>query len=120
MKGITLGTYTRWRTAHGYAAPSKTDLRNITDEEVSAIYEAYFWKATGCEMLNWPLSLAHFDASVNSGPGNSERFLAAGGGFDGYMAARIDFLTRTSTLWWNTFGRGVLRRCADLLKAGAK
>jgi lysozyme family protein len=120
MHGITLATYTAWRAAHGYAAPSKAALREISDEEVQEIYWNEFWKTSGCEMLEWPLSLAHFDGTVNSGLGNSEKWLNSTHSFDGYMAARIDFLTRTNDTWWATFARGVVRRCADLIKKAAE
>jgi lysozyme family protein len=117
MHGITLATYTAWRAAHGYAAPSKAALREITDEEVEAIYYRQYWQAAGCEMLEWPLSLAQFDAAVNTGVGQANKFLEATHNFDGYMAARIDWYTRLKT--WPTFSAGWMRRCADLLKEAA-
>lgn len=120
MKGITLATYTAWRKKQGMSVPTKTDLRNITDDEVEQIYYGNYWLVSGADKQAWPLSLANFDAAVNSGPGNAGNFLKAGGGFDGFMSARIDFLTRTSEVFWGEFGRGVLRRCADLLKEGSK
>lgn len=115
MKGITLGTYTRWRTAHGYAPPSKAALREITDAEVEAIYKAYYWDAAGCAMLAWPLCLAHFDAATNCGPGQAAMFLAkAGSDFDIYMTTRENWYR--SLKQFPIYGRGWLNRCAALRK----
>jgi lysozyme family protein len=49
-------------------------LREITDEEVAAIYKAYYWDAADCEMLDWPLNLAVMDLAVNGGPGNVDTY----------------------------------------------
>lgn len=117
MHGITLATYTAWRRAHGYDVPSKAALKEITAAEVQAIYWYEYWQASGCEMLQWPLALAHFDAAVNTGVGQAATFLNSTHNFDGYMAARIDWYTRLKT--WPTFGAGWTRRCADLLKEAA-
>jgi lysozyme family protein len=118
MHGITLGTYTRWRAAHGWAAPSKAALREITDAEVEAIYRAYYWDAAGCEMLLWPLNLAHFDLAVNAGRGiAAEALRYAGSSFERYMDWR--------EAWYKTlpkfpiFGQGWLNRCKDLRKEAA-
>jgi lysozyme family protein len=118
MHGITLGTYTRWRAAHGWAAPSKAALREITDAEVEAIYRAYYWDAAGCEMLLWPLNLAHFDLAVNAGPGiAAEALRYAGSSFERYMDWR--------EAWYKTlpkfpiFGAGWINRCKDLRKEAA-
>jgi uncharacterized protein YgiM (DUF1202 family) len=65
MKGITIGTYTRWRAAHGQAAPTKAQLRAISDDEVSAIYKAWYWEESGADTMAWPMCLAHFDLAAN-------------------------------------------------------
>lgn len=115
MKGITLGTYTRWRAAHGYAPPSKGALRDITDAEVAAIYRAYYWDAAGCEKLAWPLNLAHFDLAVNAGPGvATEALRYAGSDFEKYMDWRVGWYKTLAK--FPVFGQGWLRRCAALRK----
>lgn len=118
MHGITLATFTAWRAAQYQPAPTKAELKAISDDEVTAIYWYWYWLKAGCDTLAWPLSLAHMDAAVNTGVGQAAKFLAMPGGFLGYMAARIDWYTRLKT--WPTFGAGWTRRCADLLKEAAK
>jgi len=118
MHGITIGTYTAWRAAHGWAPPSEGALREITDEEVAAIYKAYYWDATDCEMLAWPLNLANFDFAVNAGPGVAEQALAyAGSNFDKYMRFRETWYR--SLKQFPEFGAGWLARCAALRKEAA-
>ena len=118
MHGITLGTYTRWRAAHGYAPPSKAALREITDEEVAAIYKAYYWDAADCEMLDWPLNLAVMDLAVNGGPGvAAEALRYAGSNFDKYMTWRENWYRTLKE--FPTFGAGWLNRCKALRKEAA-
>ena len=74
--------------------------------------------ASGANNIEWPLDLAHFDAAVNSGVGQAATFLAASqGDFAEYMGLRVAWYTSLSN--WETFGRGWIRRCADVLKAAA-
>jgi hypothetical protein len=115
MKGITLGTYVRWCADQRRPEPTKDDLRTITDDEVQQIYLGDYWLKSGADKLAWPLQLAHFDAAVNSGVGQAAKLLASSGGdFQEYMGQRITWYTNISN--WETFGRGWIRRCADVLK----
>ncbi len=115
MHGITLATYTAWRAAHGYAAPSKAALREITDAEVQEIYYRQYWQAAGCEMLEWPLNAVHFDSAVNCGVGRANHFLSASRDDVGiYVALRRVFYRSLKT--FPVFGAGWMRRCDDLLK----
>ena len=115
MKGITIGAYTRWRAAQGLEEPTNDDLRAITDDEVEQIYLGDYWLASGADKLKWPVSLAHFDAAVNSGVGQAATFLAqSGGDFNEYMGQRVTWYTNLGK--WDLFGKGWTRRCADVLK----
>ena len=119
MKGITIGTYTRWRKAHGQDAPTKAELRAISDAEVYAIYKAWYWEESGADEMAWPMCLAHFDLAVNGGPGRAAQALAAvGPNFDAYMAWRIAWYKTLSG--FPTFGKAWLNRCNDLIKEAAK
>lgn len=117
MRGITISTYARWRNEQGLSAPTKDDLRAITDAEVEAIYWAYYWLASGADKMAWPMALAHFDLAVNGGVGRAAEALKAAPTFLPYMAWRLAWYTRISG--WPTFGAGWVRRCADLLKEAA-
>jgi len=63
--GVTQAAYDRYRTSIGQ--PTQP-VKEITDAEVAAIYERDYWRASHCDSLPWPASLAHFDAAVNHGP----------------------------------------------------
>lgn len=114
MKGITIGTYRRWRDAQGQPPPTKAELRAITDEEVNRIYFEWYWKASGSDKLPWPLALANFDTSVNAGPGKAAEMLAkSGGDFQAYVAHLLIWYTTLED--FEHFGRAWTRRRAELL-----
>lgn len=118
MRGITLGTYTRWRKEHGQPAPTKAELKSISDSEVEQIYKAYFWLESGADKLAWPVCAAHFDLAVNGGVGRAEQAMnEAGPDFIKLLAWRMEWYTRISG--WGDNGAGWIRRCAALLKLGA-
>jgi lysozyme family protein len=70
--GITQATYDAWREGTGQ---TKRSVSEVTAEEVQAIYHKEYWLAARCDSLPWPLSLAHFDASVNHGPETAWRIM---------------------------------------------
>jgi len=113
-KGITIGTFTRWREAKGLPTPTKEDLRNITDAETDEIYRKWYWEASGSDKLPWPLALAHFDTAVNAGPGRAKEMLdKSGGSFDAYVGNLLKWYATLGS--FDTFGRGWTNRRADLL-----
>jgi len=99
-KGITQATYTAWLGPEG-----PKDVRNISDAAVADIYKTRYWLAAQCHRLPWPLSLAHFDASVNHGVGRAIKLLqdAAGATPDGVWGpeteAKAGPLTVDAQLW---------------------
>ncbi len=136
MKGVTLRTYAAWRKLHGQPEPTKTDLKVITDDEVSAIFKAQYWDAARCDLLPLGVDYAVFDFAINSGPARAvmvmqdlvgvtadgvvgTRTLAAitenaadardlADLIDGYQDARLVFMRSLKT--WKTFGKGWERR----------
>lgn len=134
MRGITLATYTQWRLQQGRKKPTKEDLRNISDEEVQAIYRAGYWGKCRCDELPAGLALLVFDMAVNAGPARAVRLLQATVGevqdgiigprtvaaaatsyaagpsalFAEYSARRAHYYGGLST--FRTFGLGWLRR----------
>lgn len=81
-KGITQKAYDAWRTRHGLP---HADVKQITDADVRAIYEADYWLPPRCDLLSEPLTLVQFDTAVNMGTGRAVRFLqtAVGCSVDG-------------------------------------
>lgn len=114
--GITQGTYDKFRD--GTKAPRQS-VRSILPEEVHHIYLTRYWLANKCDTLPAPLALMHFDACVNHGPKWANGFLErSGGDWRLYLAERIAFFCNLTT--FNTFGRGWMRRCADIQKEAIK
>ena len=75
MKGVTLGTYRAYRQRHGMPAPTKADLRAITDSEVRAIFKEGYWDEARCDDLPAGLDYAVFDFAINSGAARAVRVL---------------------------------------------
>jgi lysozyme family protein len=116
------------------------DIKALTLADAKAIYKRDYWDRAQCDKLPTGLAFDVFDTAVNSGIGQSIRFLqrAAGVADDGIMGAitlaniqrddaealqarfngqRLDFMTRLST--WENFGKGWSRRIAsNLMKVG--
>jgi lysozyme family protein len=117
------------------------DIKSLNMQEAKDIYERDFWKGCGCDVLQDPIALQVFDASLNNGPGNASRFLqrALGVADDGHIgpitrkvlataephilaikfdAERLLFFTKLST--WPTFGAGWANRIAFNLEVVSK
>ena len=116
------------------------DLKNLTLERSKEIYKRDFWDRAQCDKLPAALAFQVFDAAVNSGIGQSIRFLqrAVGVADDGQLgpltiaaiqrreapemialfnAERLEFMTKLSV--WDQFSRGWCRRIAANLKEAA-
>lgn len=71
MKGITISVYSNWLGREA----TKTELRNISDSTVAAIYKKNYWDKIWGDRLPAGVDYVTFDFAVNSGPGRSVRFL---------------------------------------------
>lgn len=112
------------------------DMRELPMPQAKEIYRTEYWARVRADELPPALRYAVFDAAVNSGNGQSIRWLqrALGVRDDGILgpvtvaaanaanplslrsrvvALRLHFLTTLPT--WNSFGRGWTRRCCDIL-----
>jgi len=115
----------------------QVDIKNLTLADAKAIYKRDYWDRAQCDQLPSQLSYLVFDAAVNSGIGQSIRFLqrAVGVADDGsigpitlsaikrldaeslcarFLGQRLEFMTKLST--FDVFGKGWARRVADQLK----
>lgn len=81
-RGVTQRVYDDWRIRQGVPA---RDVRQITDDEVQAIYETNYWLPPRCDLLQQQLDLVQFDTAVNMGVSRAVRMLqeALGCGVDG-------------------------------------
>ena len=115
----------------------QVDIKNLTLQGAKEIYKRDYWDRAQCDKLPTALAYLIFDAAVNSGIGQSIRFLqrALGVADDGVMGPltiasiqrvdaesvcarfigqRLEFMTKLSV--WDVYGKGWARRLADQLK----
>ena len=113
------------------------DIKALTLADAKQLYKRDYWDRAQCDQLPSQLSYLVFDAAVNSGIGQSIRFLqrAVGVADDGaigpitlsatkrmdteslcarFLGQRLDIMTKLST--WDVYGKGWSRRIADQLK----
>jgi lysozyme family protein len=140
-KGITQRVYDSYRKGKRLATRS---VKAITSEEVAAIYDRQYWDAVKGDQLPAGVDYVVFDGAVNSGPGQSIKWLqrALGplytGRVDGILGLgtlaalkavnnhdslidricnqRLAFLRALKT--WRTFGGGWSRRVAEVRLIG--
>ncbi len=81
-RGVTQKTYDRFRKDSGL---STRDVKNITSDEVKAVYRTMYWGAAKCGVLPAPLDLYVFDGAIQHGPARAIKILQAvlGVGSDG-------------------------------------
>lgn len=77
--GVTQATDDAWRKAHGLPTH---DVKGLTQDEVAAIYKQNYWDKCHCDELPHPLDIAVMDAAVNSGPGQSIKWMQKALGVD--------------------------------------
>jgi lysozyme family protein len=140
-KGVTQITFNAYLRENGMSA---ADVYSITLDEVSTIYKLKYWDAVRGDDLPAGLDLCVFDGGVNSGPGQSGKWLqhALGtkfpGAIDGIIGSKTlqaieDFgdvealigaycARRLATLHslrtWSEFGNGWNARIANVMKTG--
>lgn len=136
MKGVIQRVYDAWREQSG--KPRQT-VRNITDDELNAIYEQNYWAVVRGDEMPVGLDLCVFDYGVNSGPARAVRYLqqVLGIAQDGHMgpvtiaaanaadpaetvkklcAARRSFVRQIKS--YPTFGKGWNRRIDGIEQVG--
>jgi lysozyme family protein len=116
--------------------PAGTTIADLVWDQAKVIYKALFWDRGHMDEYDGAIAYQAYDAAVNSGIGNANRFLqrAAGVADDGdmgpitiaaikalpvphilalFIAARLEFCTMLSA--WQTFSKGWARRAvADI------
>jgi lysozyme family protein len=76
-QGITLATYTAWRSARGYASTTVDDLKAMPDSERDQIYVTEYWTKIDGDELPSGIDLAMFDFAVNAYWATAARHLQA-------------------------------------------
>ena len=84
MKGITLKVFQEYRRNKHLTSE---DLRNISNEDIQAIYRQNYWNPVFGNLLNSGCDYVVFDFAVNSGVGRSVKTLqkVVGTSVDGVM-----------------------------------
>jgi len=84
MKGITLKVFQEYKRNNHL---SSEDLRNISDEDIQAIYRQNYWNPVFGNLLNSGCDYLLFDFAVNAGVGRSVKTLqqVVGTNVDGVM-----------------------------------
>lgn len=136
MYGVIQRVYDGYRRRKGQ--PTQT-VRLISGEELQDIYQTQYWNAIRGDDLPRGVDLAVFDGAVNSGPGQSAKWLqrALGVQADGDIGGatlkaahevnpvalvaalceqRMSFLR--SLRHWSTFGKGWTNRVNDIRRVG--
>ncbi|MFG1375496.1 glycoside hydrolase family 108 protein [Xanthobacter autotrophicus] len=139
MKGVIQRVYDGYRRGKGLGV---RPVREIAEEELQDIYRRQYWNAIRADELPEGIDYVVFDGAVNSGPGQSVKWLqrALGLPADGEMGAvtlaaartaaetaparlvedicdrRLAMLKALKT--WPVFGRGWGRRVEEVRKAG--
>lgn len=91
----------------------KLDIKNLTEGDVRVIYFNDYWLKAGCDRLDWPLCLVHFDTAVNTGRGRADEFKAKAFNWTDYLFLRIEFYCNLKK---PEFLRGWLNRVIDLYR----
>jgi len=73
MKGITIDVYRRYKQR----TVTKTELRNITQQEIEDIYHDGYWSPTNCDDMPAGVDYMVFDFAVNAGAGRAIKTLQA-------------------------------------------
>jgi len=106
-KGITQTTFNSFLRLTNRSYES---VRNISHDDVFAIYKRFFWLRAKCYLFNVGCDLCIFDFAVNSGVGAIARFPIQTG-IDQICDARLEYLLHLPT--WRTFGEGWTRRVRE-------
>lgn len=139
-RGVTQRVYTAWLRRQGLP---NADVWTATDTQIAAIYRALYWDKAACDELPAGVDFVVFDGAINSGVGQSIRWLQRSlvgypGAVDGaigdvtlhavgqdedndaliarYCAARLWTLRGLKN--WRTYGKGWSARIANAQKIG--
>ena len=73
MGGVSQPAYNLFRQRKGLG-PADV-CKSLTASQAEQIYYEQYWLESGANQLPWPLSAAHYDTAVGSGPGRARDFL---------------------------------------------
>jgi hypothetical protein len=104
-------------TKYGISAASYPglDIENLTMQQADDIYYRDYWVPSGASDMSWPACLLVFDTAVLHGVGTVRSWVNTVGVNPYLIAAhRLEVYVRMDN--WDAFGKGWVRRVAELLK----
>lgn len=111
FKGVTQGTYNRYRMELGIG-PGDV-CTSLTEAQAKDIYYRYYFLASGADQLPTLIALHHFDFAVNAGTGAARKAYAqCGDDFGCYTRYRVSFYKSASLC--HLYCAGWLNRVNDL------
>ena len=114
--GITIGTLTAWRKAHGKPEPTIEDVQNLTRDEANEIYRAWYWEPSGASKAkDYATALLLMDSGVLHGVAAPKAWVAEYG-LDPWRIAARRLRVYTGSNNWKHFGAGWTNRVAALLE----
>jgi lysozyme family protein len=109
--GITIGTLSRWL---GRKATVE-DVKNLTKEEATKIYRAYYWEPSGAsKATDYPTALLLMDSGVLHGIGAVTAWVEEYG-YNPWLIMARRLRVYTGSTNWSVFGKGWTNRVALLL-----
>lgn len=139
-KGVTIATFRRYIKPKG----TKSDLRKITNAQVSMVYKRQYWDKVSADYLPSGVDYCVSDFAINSGPSRAAKYLqrVVGAAQDGKIGPatiaavekmdtaelinrlcddRLAFMKRIrGGKLWKTFGKGWSRRVSDVRKVSIR
>lgn len=92
------------------------DIRNLTKDEASSLYNRDYWIPCGCDTLEYPLNLVVFDSAVNCGVSRAKKWLKITKDPVKYLQLRTTHYQTRSPELKKRFLKGWLNRLADIRK----
>ncbi|MEK6531248.1 MAG: glycosyl hydrolase 108 family protein [Deltaproteobacteria bacterium] len=89
------------------------DMKALTEEQAKSIYKRDYWLKGGCDNMEWPLCLVHFDACVNIGIAQANKLNDRAATAMDYLFLRIEFYCNLKK---PEYLRGWINRVIDLWK----
>lgn len=87
------------------------DIKSLTRDEAIEIYRDDYWRAAGCDKMEWPLCLVMFDTAVNLGVGRVQDFAARAFNWSDFLFMRIEHYAKLNQ---PVFLHGWINRALDI------
>jgi lysozyme family protein len=112
------------KTKYGISQKAYPDLniQSLTRQDAEDIYRRDYWKAAGCDSMQWPLSLVVFDTAVNLGVKRAQRIEKESFNWSEYLFIRLAVYSKLvkNSPRFGIYLRGWMNRVINLHKEAVK